>query len=71
MKIAEKSIKFISMDQSDGLNCVERVMEKLRMIKSDKNIKPLLLDFILNGYGKKYEGLSSNYISYLNVYNQK
>lgn len=60
MKISEKSVKFISMDQADGLNCVERIIEKLKIIKADKAMRSLLQDFVLNGYGKKYDGLTSN-----------
>ena len=60
MKICKKSVKFISMDQADCLNCVERIIEMLQIIKADKVMMTLLKDFVLNGYGKKYEGLSSN-----------
>lgn len=65
MKISEKSIKFISMDQADGLNCVERIIEKLKIIKADKIIKAYLEDFIINGYGKKYDSLSSKFYTIL------
>ncbi len=61
MKISEKSVKFISMDQNDALNCVERITEKLEIIKADKKMQSLLQEFLLNGYEKKYDVLSSNF----------
>jgi hypothetical protein len=60
MKISEKSVKFISMDQIDGLNCVERIIENLKIINDNKIMRLLLQDFISNGHGKKYDGLTSN-----------
>ncbi len=63
MKISEKSVKFISMDQNDGLNCVERITEKLEIIKADKKMQSLLQEFLLNGYEKKYDVLSSNFFN--------
>jgi len=59
MKITAKSIKFISKGQADALNCVERIIDKFKIIKSDTDMRTLLSDFILNGYSKKYENLSS------------
>ncbi len=59
MKIAEKSLRFISMSQPDALNCIERIIEKIRIIRSDTEIKPFLFNFILNGYEKLYNGINS------------
>lgn len=64
MKISEKVLKFISMDQPDGLNCIERIIEKLNLIKNDLNLKNILHDFLMYGNEKKYEGLNGKIIIY-------
>jgi hypothetical protein len=45
MAISKKSINNISMYQPDFLNCVEKIIEKIKFIKCDQN-----LNQILNGY---------------------
>lgn len=59
MKITEKSVRFISIDQIDALNCVERIVEKLKLVKQDRGLKFLLNDYFFNGNSKKYNDITS------------
>jgi hypothetical protein len=46
MKIARRTISKTSMLQSDPLNCVERIIKKIREIKQNKVLIKVLLDYI-------------------------
>lgn len=58
MKLSEKSVRFISMDQPDGLNCIERIIERVKTIQNDATLLDLLHDYFNNGNGKSYKDLT-------------
>jgi len=58
MKISEKSMRFISIDQIDAVNSVERTVEKLRIVKQERGLMRLLSDYFLNGNSKKYADIT-------------
>jgi hypothetical protein len=45
MKIAQKTIPHISMLQPDPLNCVERIISKIREIKQNKQLYEVLKEY--------------------------
>jgi hypothetical protein len=62
MKISEKSLRFISIEQVDAINCVERTVEKLRNVKQDRALLKLLNDYFLNGNSKRYNDVTGIFI---------
>ncbi len=46
MKIAQRTISKISMLQPDPLNCVERIIKKIREIKENKLMNKILIDYL-------------------------
>ena len=44
MKICQKSLQYISMAQPDPLNCVEKIVDKIRVIKNDPKLYKMIND---------------------------
>lgn len=45
MKIAQRTITQISMLQPDPLNCVERIIKKIREIKENAKLNKILIEY--------------------------
>jgi hypothetical protein len=62
LKITQKSVSNISMLQPDALNCVEKIMEKIKIIKANKNLDRLLNSYFFQAGKVRIVKIDGNYI---------
>ena len=48
MKICKRTIKFISMNQPEALDCVEKIVEKIRFMKNDQNLQNMFNNYFFD-----------------------
>lgn len=55
MRLVRRTISSVSMTQPDPLNCIENVIDNLRIIKNDQTMNSMITDYFFKGHNLEIE----------------